>query len=274
MSKRSGGREDGFVLLVILVITGVIGVITLAISQGSRDDYREMKLHLDLSKARLHADNAIVRAIAALGDPSDPLHGVLLQPGAGHTFRLNDIDVHIAIEHESGKIDLNHADLTLISNVLRRMAPETGTADAMLARIEQLRASKTFIDHPDAILSAAQQFDPIAGKIRRLFTVATGARGIAPHLASPEVMAAIPGILPEELALLATGNNRAGGTLSSVLIRRQAYYSPSRPIYTIRARVAGKSLPPLRRHAVIAIGQVPISRLADVALLGWGGENL
>lgn len=273
MSKRNGRRDEGFVLLVILVITGVIGVIILAVSQGSRDDYREMKLHLDLTKARLHADNAIVRAIAALGDPADPLHGVLLQPGASYTFRLNDIDVRIEVEHESGKIDLNHAELALVSSALQRIAPDAGAADAMLARITDFRAGKVFIDRPEAILSAAQQFDPIAGKIRRLFTVATGARGIAPHLASADVLAAIPGIQPGELDTLTSGNTRTGGPPGSVLIRHQAYYSPSRPIYTIRASVADKSLPPLRRHAVIALGQIPIGRLADIALMGWGGDN-
>ncbi|KAF0227522.1 MAG: hypothetical protein FD175_2639 [Beijerinckiaceae bacterium] len=272
MTTRAPKGEQGFVLLAVLGLTGVIGAIILALSLSTRDDYREMKLHLDLVKARLHADNALVRGIAALGDPADPLHGVLLQPGGAYVFRLNEVDVELRVEHESGKIDLNRADPAFILSALRRLAPDAAMAEAMHARVMTLRAQNLFIGDIGAMLSVAQTFEPIAGRIERVFTVATGARGVAAHLASREAMAAIPGILPEELELLVLGRARAGANLSPVLTKYQAHLSSARPIYTLRAKVADKSLPPQKRKAVIALAQVPIRRHTDIAVLAWRGE--
>ncbi|MCZ8182431.1 MAG: hypothetical protein O9322_05630 [Beijerinckiaceae bacterium] len=263
-------REEGFVLLSVLVLTSVIAGIALALSLATRDDAREMKLHLDLTKARLHADNALVRGIAALGDPADPLHGVLLQPGGRHIFRFNGVDVRLSVEHESGKIDLNRADPAFILSALQLLAPEA--ADAMHARIMALRADGVFIEDVGTLLSPAQAFEPVAGRIERVFTVATGARGIAVHLSTPEIMRAIPGLLPEELELLALDRSRAGANLSPVLVKYQAYSSPARPIYTLRATVQDKSLPPLRRKVVFALGHIPVRRNNDLAVLAWRGE--
>lgn len=262
--------EDGFVLLSVLVLTGVIAGIALALSLAMRNDVREMTLHLDLTKARIHADNALVRGIAALGDPADPLHGVLIQPGGHHVFRLNGVEVLLRVEHESGKIDLNRAEPAFLLSALRLLVPEK--ADSMYARIMASRAAGTFIEDVGIVLSPAQAFEPIAGRIERIFTVATGARGIAVHLSTPEIMRAIPGVLPEELALLGLGPGWAGTNLSPVLVKYQAYFSSGRPIYTLRAKVLDKALPPLRRKVVFALGRFPVRRQSDLAILVWKGE--
>ncbi|KAF0227524.1 MAG: hypothetical protein FD175_2641 [Beijerinckiaceae bacterium] len=159
-----------------------------------------------------------------------------------------------------------------ILSALRRLAPDAATAEAMHARVIALRAQNLFIEDIGAMLSVAQTFEPIAGQIERVFTVVTGARGVAAHLASKNVLAAIPGILPEELNLLALGRARAGANLSPVLVKHQAHFSSARPIYRLRAKVVDKALPPLRRKAVIALAQVPIRRHTDLAVLMWRGE--
>lgn len=296
----SGFGERGFVLLAVLGLTGVIGAIALALSLSARDDSREMKLHLDLVKARLHADNALVRAIAALGDPADPLHSPLLRPGAKHSFKFNDVDVDLLIEFESGKIDLNRAEPEFILNALKRIAPDGQTAAAMHRRVMDFREQSTFIGDVGVMLSPAQRFDPVAGQIDRVFTVATGARGVSPALATgrafPQggklpvehpvaltnasmpigtdtVLSAIPGVLPDELNLLAQGRAQAGTNMSPLLVKYQAYFSPARPIYTLRAKVADKALPPLTRKAMIALFQVPVRRKFDFAVLMWRSEN-
>lgn len=262
--------EQGFVLLAVLALTGAIGALALAVSLVTRDDYAETKLARDLALARLHADNAIVRSIAALGDPGDSLHGPILQSSSAFPLAEQGVLVNLRIEHESGKIDLNRASPEFIANVLGRIAPNA--ASAMMGRILDMRARGTFIADVRSILSAEQQFEPINRDITEVFTVLSGARGITPDRASPTVLASIPGILPEELELLLQGRRVAGANLSPIMVKYQAYFSPGRPVYTFRALVAQGGLPPVGRRATIALGNLPVRYRNDLAILEWKDE--
>jgi hypothetical protein len=261
-------REDGFVLLAVLGMTALISAMALSILLITRDDYRSTKLFLDLARARMLADNALMRVVAALAEPEDPLHPVALKPHAPLRLVEDGVTIMVTVEHESGKIDLNRADPTFILNALRRLGVAETTATAMLSRVTAERAAGRFIGDYRFVLLPAQHYEPLAERIGSLFTVATGAVGINPVLADRVAVEAIPGITAEEVAALVRPLVPDAGP---VLGKYRPFLAPPRPIYSLKARVADVALPPLTRSLGLALRHIPARRRVDVGILWWRG---
>lgn len=212
------------------------------------------------------ADNALIRVVAALAEPEDPLHPVALEPHAPLRLVENGITIAVTVEHESGKIDLNRADPAFIGNALRRLGVAEPEAAAMLSRVMAERAAGRFIGDYRFVLLPAQYYEPFAERIGSLFTVATGAVGINPVLADRVAVEAIPGINAEEVSALVRPLAAGSGP---VLAKYRPFLAPLRPIYTLKARVEDQTLPPLTRSLGLALRHIPARRKVDVGILWW-----
>ena len=266
-------RKDGFVILAVLGLTALVSALAVGLLYLARHDYREVVLRRDRAQAIIVADNALVRAIAAIAGPGEPAPGPALRLNEPIRLDENDIEVVVEIEPESGKIDINRADARFIRNGLLRAGLAAPDADLALDHVRDARMAERFIHEPQAILPAALSYDPVAGSITRLFTTATGSAGISTTFARKEVLDAIPDISPEESAALRLGLSRGGEGASTARMKLRNFLAPPRPIYTFRARIAQGTLPPVRRSVGVAFLNLPVRRRQDVAILWWRSEN-
>ncbi len=266
-SNTVNDRQAGFVLLPVLLVMGLLASLALVISFSARSDTQDMALAQDLAWARLNADNALVRGIVALGDPSDPLHPTLLRPAEPLDLVINGVPIRLSLEHESGKVDLNRSNPNLLRSAIA--ATFADQADATFARIMAVRASGRFMDDLNVLLSPGQQYTIDTNRIGKLFTVLTGTSGISPTLASPDVLTALPGLSPDELRSLMRDRHSARFEQEAILLKYRDFFSPPRPIYTLRATIQERGLPPVTRSVVFAIAQLPLRRASDLAVLAW-----
>lgn len=260
-------RDGGFVLIPVLFVTGLVAVVALTMTLMSRDDFAEMKLARDLALARLHADNALVRAIAALGDPTDPFHPLLLRVDETTSFEFSGVNVDVVVEHEHGKVDLNTANLQLLRVMLEVTIPEA--ADHIAERIERYRAKGQWIEGLEVLFDPATPFLPVAETLQRRFTVLTGAEGLVPELIPYETLQALSHAASQRAAIPRDGPNRSRHELTEALRGSALFSASSRPIYTIHARTRSSTLPPLMRRVVLAYRQLPTKRADDLAIIRW-----
>lgn len=241
------GRERGFVLLGVLVLCALVGALALALSRATHEDVSDTRLQLDLLTARLHVDNGLVRAVAAMADPENPLHGRLLVPNAVVELTQDGESVAIAVEAENGKLDLNNAPLALIRAMMAELT-DAGRADSMLQALAEARRTDAPVREVSALLSPAERFGPLPRLFSAHFTVLTAAPAPVESLAPPRLQA----------LLRRTGAALAGGS--------------TRPIYTLRARLVRSRLPPLARQMSIAFAQMPATRPEHIWLAHWGRD--
>jgi hypothetical protein len=265
--QAKSGNECGFVLLPVLLVTGLAAIIALTLTLMSRDDIAEMKLARDLALARLNADNALVRAIAALGNPADPLHPLLLRVDEITSIESSGVKIDVAVEHEHGKVDLNVANPALLRLMLQATIPDA--ADHIAERIDRTRAKGQWIESLDVLFDPATPFLPVADMLQRRFTVLTGAEGLVPELVQRETWQALAmgASMPSDDQSDRSGRWRQ--ERAEALGAIAPFASSSRPIYTIRARVNSEALPPLTRRVVLAYRQLPLVRADDLAIISW-----
>lgn len=264
-------RDQGFALLSVLLIIAIISTSAITMLLRSRDDLREMTLVERSLRSKIHADNAIVRAIAALSNPLDPLHAALLMPGKITRWRDEKTDIDILVEHESGKIDLNHADSRLINSAIARLGLASSEASALEQRIEVFRRTESFIRDFRQILTPAQILSQTGSRAERLFTMATGARGVVLSAMPPENFVILPNLSQSEFVELQARTESP--TSSAILARYRDMTSPWRPVFTIRTRVVDIVLPPLKRKAGVVFRQIPARWREEIDLLFWEHDN-
>lgn len=264
-------REEGFALLSVLVLIAIVSSVAIAMLIHSRDDLREMTLIERVLKAKIHADNGIVRAIAALSDLTDPLHSALLVPGNIVRWRDGTVEVLLLVEHESGKIDINHADIRLIRGAISHLGLAQDVASVLEQRIETFRRAESFIHDFRQILTPSQVLDQTGSRAERLFTMATGARGIVPSAMLAGNFVILPGLSAPELSELRA--RPRGPAASGILARYRELTSPWRPAFTIRAQVVDRLLPPVKRKAGLVFRQIPVQWREDIHLLFWEQDN-
>lgn len=241
-------QERGFVLLGVLMICALIAAIVTALSRLTHEDVADTRLHLDLLKAQLHVDNGLVRAVAALANPDDALHGMFNAPQAVIELTLDGEAVTVTAEAESGKLDLNHAPLPLIRAMLEELLPHAARVERIVHTLSEARRKDESVVDIKALLTPGDRFGPLPRSIALHFTVLTGA-GMPIALLAP----------PKLRALL---HRAAPNTLPSGI----------RPIYTLRARLVRSKLPPLARQTVIAFSQLPATRPEHFWLSHWGPD--
>lgn len=236
-------------MLGVLVICALITALAVALSRSTHEDVSDTRMSLALIEAQLHVDNALVRVIAALGDPDDTLHSSLNAPEAVIVLKLDRESVQVRVEAESGKLDLNHAPLPLLRAAFEALIPQPGRATAILGAIAEARRKDAPITDIRRLLSPAEQVGDLPGVLASYTTTLTGAHAPVMTLAPPRLRAVIERM----------GGSSAGGA--------------ARPIYTVRAQLVEGGLPPLARRVTIAFAQLPATRPEHLWLVHWGRDH-
>ena len=244
--------DRGFVLLAVLLFTGLVAAIALNLELLSLSSRRNSNAEFIQEQTNAVLDSALTRSIYALEQTSDPLIAAARSSAGYATWHYDRLDVAIVISSESGKIDLNTAPIDLIESAARIALGTGDISSRALARIAGERQSGQTFALVEAALTPADRFGPEAARFRQDFTVFSGQPGIDSLDAPDDVLRAIPGVTDAEVGTLLTA--RVENSLSpanSVINRLRQYFAPERPIYTITATLLGPVNHAIRATTVI-----------------------
>jgi general secretion pathway protein K len=127
----------GFALVLVLCVLAVLSVIAVTLIRETREETRFEGAVIEDAKAEALAEGGIQQTMAELLTP--PGNGAWVADGGSHEIRLGEGVVVIRIEDESGRIDLNRADLATLESMLVSTGLPTDEAQHLAAAIADYR---------------------------------------------------------------------------------------------------------------------------------------
>ncbi|MBV0934275.1 type II secretion system minor pseudopilin [Marinobacterium weihaiense] len=212
--KHRPRRSRGIVLVTVLWVLVLLGLMATNLSLGSRSFSRQVFNAEQGTQARLAADAGISWALWSLQQPGQ---AGWLADGGARQMQLDDTDVTVRLQDESGKLDLNAAPSELLDALLQPWLADSRQRAALVAAIEDWRDSDDLVRLNGAEAEAYEQAGRITGPGNRPFerlselqgvlgmtpalyqallpslTLATRSRTVNPQVAPHAVLMALPG---------------------------------------------------------------------------------
>lgn len=126
-------------LLYVLWTVSLLTIIAVATQLSGGLSYRLVRNTADAAQHDAFAEAALNRAVLFLLDERDS--EPLPVDGSAETFSLKDIEVTVRIQDEQGRIDINHADASLLANLFRGADVPSDTAQQLADGILDWRDS-------------------------------------------------------------------------------------------------------------------------------------
>jgi len=223
---RLSTRRGGFALLIVIWGLGAIALLVASFLSTGRLRLQTAFNLAGAARAQSIAAAAIDIAILSLADErlarGGP-QGPAPRDGAPSFCAIDDAVVAVAIEDESGKVDLNTASESLLRDMFAGFAELTPGAAGGLAQAVAAFRTPPENDLPPpppsdgkpfgpkhAAFQTVLELDQIAGmdggtfhRLLPFVTVHSRSEGIDPHVAPPALFAALVGMPPQEVARLA-----------------------------------------------------------------------
>jgi len=231
---RRGGEEiaigrarRGFALVTVIWGLAVIALLIVSFMSSARLQLQTAYNLAGATKADLLADAALNAAFMTLMSERESAGPNLAQQpphdGAPRFCALEGAAVAIAVEGESGKVDLNAAERNILQATLAGLGLDRRQAETIATSIMAFRSRSP----PQDLLSAGEgsdarpfppkrdmfqsvlELDQVSGVTPELFsglaplvTVHSGSQGLDRRAAPPALFAALAGRPPEEVAAL------------------------------------------------------------------------
>ncbi len=287
-------RQDGVALVLVLWAITLLAVIAGNFAFSMRSEAQIARNLVSTAQAHALADAGIQRAwLELMKPPTDPLRWQA--NGLVHEFIFQGGAIRVALEDESGKIDLNTAAEPLLKGlfVSAGLSEDASVSllDAVLdwrdtdklkrlhgAEDEDYRTAGKSYAPSDAPFETVDELQRVLGMTPELYrklapalTVHSRQPGINTAVASREVLLAIPGINPamvdqylaQRQGMLATEQK----PLPFVGAGAFASGSTGIPVYTARCEAKLPDGTVFVRSAVARLAQDP---RRPVTVLGWG----
>jgi general secretion pathway protein K len=126
-------RQRGVAFILVLWLLALLAILLGSFTLLARSDSLQARHHYDTVRARYAAEAGIAEAVHALAQP-DPLHR-WLPDGRRYTPRYHDAELVISIVDESGKLDINAADVATLATFFEGQGLDLQAADALAAAI-------------------------------------------------------------------------------------------------------------------------------------------
>jgi general secretion pathway protein K len=145
-AQIGGGGQEGWALVSVLWLLSLLALLAGAIGSLSFDTALHERRALDVLGDDAALDAAIARTVDGLSrtDPKERWHA----DGDVHSFDLDGRTVTVTVQDQSGLIDLNAADTSLLGQLLRSVGVAADDAGRLSAVIADWRR------HHDAVLAA------------------------------------------------------------------------------------------------------------------------
>ena len=198
----------------MLCVLAVLSVIAVTLIRETREETRFEGAVIEDAKAEALAEGGIQQTMAELLTP--PGNGAWEADGSSHEIRLGEGVVVIRIEDESGRIDLNRADLATLESMLVSTGLPTDEAQHLAAAIADYRdpddiktpgGAEAFdyeaaglkhgpkngpFDSPEEVMQVLGMTPEILRAISPLITVHSPSGEVNRQAASPAVRRALP----------------------------------------------------------------------------------
>jgi general secretion pathway protein K len=278
-----GRYQRGIALISVLWITTLLAVIAASFTSSARTESQLARNLVENARAEALADGAVHRAVLGLAHP-DP-ERAWRSDGTAYRLDYGEGTVIVRVFDEDAKVDLNAAPPELLEGLLGLVGLEPEQAQILADRIVDFRdeddepepngaedpdyeaAGRTggAIDRPlvmeTELRGVLGMSDGLYRRLRPFVTVYSGAEGIDPSRASPEVLLAIPGMTPELVDLIRTTaptEDPFEMIDDDTFFELEVYFVPSREIMfrvLAEARTAGGGV--FVREAVIELALQP-----------------
>jgi general secretion pathway protein K len=211
-------RERGFVLLIVIWVTGLLALISASFAVAMRTHIKVTANTIENARAEALADAGVNIAIMDLlaTRTNRSREGRFAVDGTATVCRAPTGDLlRIAVEDEAGKVDLNIANERLLTTLLQGLGASSGEASAhadsildfrdadderRLAGAEQPEYRAVGLAHgpKNAAFHTVEELGQVLGipagwmgRLRPLVTVYSGQGGIDPSVASIDLLAAL-----------------------------------------------------------------------------------
>ncbi len=188
--------QNGFAIFTVLMLSAVLGLISLAMVSNYLTNTRATTLDLQRLKAKHALEAGLNFAALSLASPRSVVSAAAI-PSQELIYQAQGFDVEIFIENEAGFIAWARFDESveherLLDNALR-------SSDVDQADLDQIKAllgeRDTPINEGASVRSLMQKFSELAldsTEIIGLVSLHSKHQGVNPYLASEEVLALIP----------------------------------------------------------------------------------
>jgi hypothetical protein len=254
-------RQRGFVLILVLVITGVVAASAVILLERSRSAADSASAAVEVAQARALADAGIARLVQSLRVQDDPLLKSILASAAPVPWRFAGAEIRLSFLRESGKADLNAGNLELIQALLDGMNAPSSLRQQALQQIEAARRGSDRLPSVLSLVPACVRLTPVARLFEDRFTVLTGSRGVSAAGMADEQLRRIPGLSSADAEAL---RDRRGGPPEAdpAFAHLRRFLADEEPIYRLRAEATSASGTRVAREAVILLSaRAPIIRI-------------
>jgi general secretion pathway protein K len=211
-------RERGFVLLIVIWVTGLLALISASFAVAMRTHIKVTANTIENARAEALADAGVQLAIMDLlaTRTNRSREGRFAVDGTATVCRAPTGDLlRIAVEDEAGKVDLNMANERLLTTLLQGLGASSGEASAHADRIldfrdadderrlagaeqPEYRAAGLVHGPKNAAFHTIEELEQVLGvpagwmgRLRRLVTVYSGQPGIDPSVAPIDLLGAL-----------------------------------------------------------------------------------
>ena len=275
--------QRGIALISVLWITTLLAVIAASFTSSARTEGQLARNLVENARAEALADGAVHRAV--LGILELEPERAWRTDGTPYRLDYGEGTVIVRVFDEDAKVDLNAAPPELLESLLGLVGLEPEQAEVLADRIVDFRDEDDepepngaedpdyeaagraggAIDRPlvmeTELRGVLGMSDGLYRRLRPFVTVYSGAEGVDPSRASPEVLRAIPGMTPELVNLIRTtapAEDPFEMIDDDTFFELEVYFVPSREIMfrvLAEARTAGGGV--FVREAVIELALQP-----------------
>lgn len=283
MTGAAGNRrcdaQRGIALVAVLWGVLLLSVLAVTYSTRAGTEARLVRNGVERAAARSLADAGVFWALRELLRPAEAQR--IAPDGTHYAIAFRGAQLHVAVQDEGGKVDLNGATPALVEAVLAVAGAEPAAARGIAQSIADWRdrdddrrpGGAEADDYAAAGLATGPRNAPfvlleelraVRGMTPALFaaaspllTVHSGAGGVDPQTAPPQVLRALPGVTAAQAAAVAE-TRYAGGSAAALPATASAFIVGSaRNAYSIEVTVEAPDAPRLRRVALVALTGQP-----------------
>jgi general secretion pathway protein K len=270
-------RERGFVLLIVIWVTGLLAVIVATFSTAVRTHIKVTTNSVASARAAALADTGVHIAIMDLVSSRANGRRRFTVDGTPTVCRAPAGDVLlIAVEDEAGKVDLNAANERLLTHLLQGLGVASSEAAALADRILDFRdadeerrpsgaersdyvAAGLAHGPKNAAFDAVEELEQVLNighgwlaRLRPFVTVYSGQGGIDPTVAPIELLGTLGGSTGTSAARL-SGLGRDGQFRQLLPIPSEFAVASQRRVFTVRSEAKTVEGARFVREAVVEL---------------------
>lgn len=257
-------NERGIALIAVLGALTALSLLAISVTGAARTSIDGAARQLARAQADSAVDSAVNLAFQQLMAAQAALPPVVAAP---QTFKIGGYDVVVSARSESGKVDLNFADVALLMGVFREAGADPDQASALASAVQDWRDADDLLHVHGAELREYQEAGLTYGPANRLFESVDELRfvlGVSPAIfaclrpdltvfsqrASVDVATASP-LIKKAMGVGADGAEPSQGGAPSVVSGQSV---SAGEVFEIVAQIDGKTIRRAQRVVVRMTG--------------------